>query len=140
MAVTIVEAAPTVVGGVDTHLDVHVAAALDHTGGLLGVDSFPATPAGYRGLYAWMSGFGLLMKVGVEGTGAYGAGLSRFLRGQDVEVIEVDRSKRHAPPTTGAPGAWPRPATATWRRSVRWWWPSARPATPGSRPSTRSVS
>jgi transposase len=96
MAMTIVEAAPAVIGGVDTHLDVHVAAALDHTGGLLGVESFPATPAGYRGLHAWMSGFGPLTKVGVEGTGAYGAGLSRFLRGQGVEVIEVDRPNRQA--------------------------------------------
>ena len=45
MAVTIVEAAPTVVGGVDTHLDVHVAAALDGAGALLGVELFPATSA-----------------------------------------------------------------------------------------------
>ena len=55
---TIVEAAPTVVGGVDTHLDVHVAAALDGIGGLLAVESFPATAGGYRKLLAWMAGFG----------------------------------------------------------------------------------
>ena len=36
MAMTIVEAARAVTGGVDTHLDVHVAAALDPMGGLLG--------------------------------------------------------------------------------------------------------
>ena len=35
-----------VVGGVDTHADVHVAAAVDHNGGLLGIESFPADPAG----------------------------------------------------------------------------------------------
>ena len=40
---TIVEVARPVTGGVDTHLDVHVAAALDHIGGLLGVESFPTT-------------------------------------------------------------------------------------------------
>ena len=96
MAVTIVEAAPTVVGGVDTHLDVHMAAALDGIGGLLGVEPFPATPAGYRMLLAWMGSFGAVARVGVEGTGAYGAGLSRFLRRQGVEVIEVDRSNRQA--------------------------------------------
>ena len=96
MAVTIVEAAPTVVGGVDTHLDVHVAAALDGAGALLGVELFPATSAGYRKLLGWLGGFGPVGRVGVEGTGAYGAGLTRFLRGSGVEVIEVDRANRQA--------------------------------------------
>jgi transposase len=93
---TIVEAARPVTGGVDTHLDVHVAAALDHIGGLLGVESFPTTPAGYRSLVDWMGGFGPLHRVGVEGTGAYGAGLTRYLRHCGVEVIEVDRANRQA--------------------------------------------
>jgi transposase len=96
MTVTIVEASPAVVGGVDTHLDVHVAAALDPAGGLLGVESFPATPAGYRSLLDWMGSFGPVSRVGVEGTGAYGAGLARFLRRGGVEVIEVDRTNRQA--------------------------------------------
>ena len=38
MALTIVEAARAVTGGVDTHLDTNVAAALDDVGGLLGVE------------------------------------------------------------------------------------------------------
>ncbi len=42
----------------------------------------------------WLEGFGALTKVGVEGTGSYGAGLARFLRRADVEVIEVDRPNR----------------------------------------------
>jgi transposase len=87
-------AQPSIVGGVDTHLDVHVAAALDPIGGLLGVESFPATKAGYRQLYDWMAGFGSVVTVGVEGTGAYGAGLARFLRAAGVKVIEVDRPNR----------------------------------------------
>jgi transposase len=49
MALTIVET-PTITGGVDTHADVHVAAALDPVGGLLGVEEFPVTPAGYARL------------------------------------------------------------------------------------------
>jgi transposase len=96
MAMTIVEADRPVTGGVDTHLDVHVAAALDSTGGLLGVESFPASPAGYRKLWGWMSSFGPVARVGVEGTGAYGAGLSRYLQSRAVEVIEVDRANRQA--------------------------------------------
>jgi len=44
MTMTIVEAARGVTGGVDTHRDVHVAAALDPLGGLLGTESFPPTP------------------------------------------------------------------------------------------------
>jgi transposase len=94
MAMTIVEAARGVTGGVDTHLDVHVAAALDPIGGLLGTAPFPTTPAGYQALLSWLESFGEVAKVGVEGTGSYGAGLSKFLRLADIDVIEVDRPNR----------------------------------------------
>ena len=40
MALTTVDTPRLVTGGVDTHLDVHVAAALDGIGGLLGVEQF----------------------------------------------------------------------------------------------------
>jgi transposase len=96
MAMTIVEADRAVIGGIDTHLDVHVAAALDPIGGLLGVESFPTSPPGYQEMFRWLSSFGKLAKVGVEGTGAYGAGVARFLRRAGVEVIEVDRLNRQA--------------------------------------------
>jgi transposase len=95
MAMTIVETRP-ITGGVDTHLDVHVAAALDVNGGVLGVESFPTTTDGFAELHAWLIGFGSLCRVGVEGTGAYGAGLARFLRGAGVPVVEVDRPNRQA--------------------------------------------
>jgi transposase len=95
MAMTIVETRP-ITGGVDTHLDVHVAAALDANGGLLGVWSFPTTTAGFAELHAWLIGFGTLGRVGVEGTGAYGVGLARFLRGAGVAVLEVSRPNRQA--------------------------------------------
>ena len=57
MALTIVETC-AVTGGVDTHADVHVAAALDPIGGLPGVKEFPVTPAGYARLLGWLGGFG----------------------------------------------------------------------------------
>jgi transposase len=94
MAMTIVEAARTVTGGIDTHGDVHVAAALDLVGGLLGTEAFAADPAGYRALLTWFEGFGAVEKVGIEGTGAYGAGLARFLTRSGVEIVEVDRPDR----------------------------------------------
>ena len=83
-----------ITGGVDTHLDVHVAAALNDVGGLLGTASFPTTTAGYRQLLQWLSSFGEVVLVGVEGTGSYGAGLSRFLHSHRVGVVEVDRPNR----------------------------------------------
>lgn len=83
-----------VVGGVDTHADVHVAAALDQNGGLLGIESFSVDAAGYRSLLSWLSEFGPVNRVGVEGTGSYGVGLTRRLHANGVEVVEVDRPNR----------------------------------------------
>jgi hypothetical protein len=83
-----------VTGGVDTHLDVHVAAALDERGTLLGVESFATTAHGYKKLLGWLSDFGPVELVGVEGTGSYGAGLTRHLQAEGVRVVEVDRPNR----------------------------------------------
>jgi transposase len=86
--------AAVVTGGVDTHLDLHVAAALDRIGGVLGTATFPTTAAGYRQLLVWLRGFGEVGRVGVEGTGSYGAALARHLTGQGIAVIEVLRPNR----------------------------------------------
>src|SRR5262249_14250382 len=94
MTVTIVDEARAVTGGVDTHADTHMAAALDTIGGLLGVQEFPATPAGYAGLLTWLRGFGTVHLVGIEGTGSYGAGLARHITAAGVRVVEVDRADR----------------------------------------------
>jgi transposase len=83
-----------ITGGVDTHADTHVAAALDPLGGLLGVREFPATAAGYTDLLGWLGGFGTVALVGVEGTGSYGAGLARHLAAAGIRVVEVDRADR----------------------------------------------
>ena len=91
---TMTELDVRVTGGVDTHKDTHVAAALDQQGRLLGTETFPATASGYRRLLRWLETFGPVDAVGVEGTGAWGAGLARFLTAQSVTVIEVRRGNR----------------------------------------------
>jgi transposase len=83
-----------VTGGVDTHKDTHTAAAVDGAGRVLGTAQFPATGRGYAALLAWLTGFGRVILVGVEGTGAYGAGLARYLRQRGVPLVEVDRPDR----------------------------------------------
>ncbi len=92
----IADAGPLVTGGVDTHAEVHVAGVAGQAGRVLGTGEFPATTEGYHAALAWMRGHGDLVKVGVEGTGSYGAGLARYLAGQDVEVAEVIRPNRQA--------------------------------------------
>ncbi len=88
----------TVTVGVDTRKDLHVAVALDALGRRLGELAVPATAAGYRQLHRWATDQGQVDAFGVEGTGSYGAGLARHLRGAGSRVIEVnrpDRSLRH---------------------------------------------
>ena len=87
--------AGAVIGGVDTHADVHQAAVLDQAGRLLAVAPCPATTAGYRQLLEWMRRFGPIRAVGVEGSGCYGAGLTGHLSAAGVTVIEVNRPHPH---------------------------------------------
>jgi len=80
--------------GVDTHRDAHVAAALDERGRLLGTGSFPTTRAGYGALVGWASGLGTVSRMGIEGTGCWGAGLTRYATGRGLECVEVIRPSR----------------------------------------------
>jgi len=84
----------SVVGGVDTHADTHVAAVVDTNGGLLGIESFPADESGFEALLGWLTSHGEVKMVGVEGTGSWGVGLSRFLHVHKIVVVEVDRPNR----------------------------------------------
>ena len=134
MAVTMVETR-AITGGVDTHADTHVAAALDPVGGLLGVREFPVTAAGYAGLLGWLGGFGTVCLVGIEGTGSYGAGLARYLAAAGIRVVEAARaggtataraslirwmrSAPRGPPGPGGHQARRRGGTGRWRRSGR---------------------
>src|SRR3954453_18456598 len=84
-----------VVGGVDTHKDLHVAAIVDEQGRVLASRCFPTTWQGYKQMLAWMRSFGSLQRVGVEATGTYGAGLLRYLQHAGVEVLEVTTPDTH---------------------------------------------
>jgi transposase len=132
---TIVETR-AITGGVDTHADVHVAAALDPVGGLPGVAEFPATLAGYARLLGWLGGFGTVALAGIEGTGSYGAGPARHVTAAGIRVVEAARpaartaagtasptrwtpSARPGPPSPAGPAARRRAGMARWRRSAR---------------------
>ena len=83
-----------VIGGVDTHGRTHHAAVIDQHGRLLADAEFGAHTDGYRQLLWWLGRHGRLCSVGVEGTGTYGAGLTRFLLDHGVHVLEADRPNR----------------------------------------------
>ncbi len=87
---------PTVVVGVDTHKDVHVAVAIDELGRNLGPYHLSVSISGYRALEMWAQALGRVAAFGVEGTGAYGAGLARYLQRQGHVVVEVSRPDRAA--------------------------------------------
>ena len=84
-----------VVGGVDTHKDLHVAAVVDERDRVLGSQSFTTTRQGYRQMLAWMRSFGEVQRIGIESTGSYGAGLLRFVQTVGIEVLEVTTPDRH---------------------------------------------
>src|SRR5438445_451191 len=92
---TIAEDDVRVVAGVDTHKEFHVVVVLDELGRKLDMATFAATPRGYRELTGWVTDFGEVLAIGVEGTGSWGAGLSRHLRARGLNVIEVNQPDRH---------------------------------------------
>lgn len=61
---------------------------------MLGSRQFPATAAGYTALLAWLASLGTVIRVGIEGTSSYGAGLATVLTAAGVTVVEVDRPDR----------------------------------------------
>jgi transposase len=82
--------------GVDTHAEVHVAVAKDSFGRRLDAISVPTTLAGYAELLGWAQRLGEIEAWGIEGTGSFGAGLTRFLHRHGQVVVEVNRPDRAA--------------------------------------------
>jgi transposase len=83
-----------VIGGVDTHKDLHVVAVVDERDCVLGTRSFATTRQGYRQRLAGRRSFGAIQRIGVESTDSYGAGLLRFLQQAGIEVLEVTAPDR----------------------------------------------
>ncbi len=117
---------------VDTHLDFHVAVAIDHLGRRLGESSVPTTAKGYERLLCWAEGFGPVRCAGIEGTSSYGAGFARHLRARGSRCWRWSARSAGAravrssptPQTPSAPHercwpakrrACPRAATAAWK-------------------------
>ncbi|MFK0224106.1 IS110 family transposase [Streptomyces vinaceus] len=86
--------AEDVILGVDTHKDIHVAAVITTLGAPLAHHEFPATAIGYGQLIAWARSFGALRRAGVECTGSYGAALTRALRRENIDVVEINQPDR----------------------------------------------
>ena len=78
-----------IVGGVDTHKDLHVAAVVDEQDRVIETRCFATTRQGYRQMLAWMRSFGELQRIGIESSGSYGAGLLRFMQQAGIAVLEV---------------------------------------------------
>jgi transposase len=91
------DVADDVVLGVDTHLDFHVAVALDRLGRRLGEAKVPTTAEGYERVVRWAEGFGPVRCAGIEGTSSYGAGLTRHLKAAGIAVVEVHSVKTFVP-------------------------------------------
>ena len=83
--------------GVDTHKHTHTAAVVvAATGAVIAQVTVPATPAGYQQLLKLASQQPGQRVWAIEGTGGYGAGLTRFLQAQAEQVVELNRPKRAA--------------------------------------------
>jgi transposase len=79
--------------GVDTHTAAVVTAA---TGAVLEQVTVSANPAGYQQLLKLAGRHQGQRMWAIEGTGGYGAGLTRFLHAHAEQVVELDRPKRTA--------------------------------------------
>jgi transposase len=147
----------SVVGGVDTHADSHQAAVLDERGRLLSVAEFATSLGGYQQLLDWLRGHGPVQAIGVEGSGSYGAGLTRHLQAAGLTVVEVNRPHAHMRARRGKNDAIDAEAAARkvlagectpcrrtppgrWRPSANCTWPGPARCRPAPPPCTSSAS
>ena len=114
--------------GVDTHKHTHTAAVVAAaTGAMIEQLTVPATPVGYQQLLRLAHRHDGRRVWAIEGTGGYGAGLTRFLAAHAEQVVELDRPKRAARRHGASPTRWTRS-----RRPVRPWAATSSPTASNS--------
>ncbi|MDV2980523.1 UNVERIFIED_CONTAM: transposase [Actinomycetes bacterium ARC8] len=85
-----------VIAGIDTHADTHHVAVINEHGKPLADREFLAVGSGYRKIIDFITSYGTVIAVGVEGTGSYGVEIARTLSGEGLTVLEVNRPNRAA--------------------------------------------
>ena len=118
---TIVETTCSVTAGVDTHADVHVAAVVDHVGGVLGIEAFETTEAGYRQLVDWLRSHGEVEPGRCGGHRLVRGRPARHLSRAGIAVVEVDRPNRQLRRREGKSDPVDAVAAARARCRVRRW-------------------
>lgn len=87
---------PNVYAGIDTHQQTNHVAIVNEIGKKIGDKEFATTSTGYHALLKYVLSFGALLAVGIEGTASYGAGITAYLRTQNITVREIIRPNRQA--------------------------------------------
>lgn len=91
--------------GVDTHKASLAACAIDEAGRVAAERSFANSPAGHRAFGRWLEALPLPRRVGIEGSGSFGAALAQGLLAAGEEVREVPAILTHRERRrTGRPG------------------------------------
>ena len=91
---TLATAEPRIIVGVDTHSDTHHVAIISDYGRPIADREFLAVGSGYRKILEFIGVHGTVIAARVEGTGSYGAELTKVLRGAGIQVLEVNRPNR----------------------------------------------
>lgn len=107
--------------GIDCHKRSLAAAAVDEVGRPRGGREFVNDPMGHRALLKWSRAFGESRTIGIEGSGSFGAGLSRYLlaAGEDVREVPANLTSRERNRTTSRAKSDPQDAVAIARVVAR---------------------
>jgi transposase len=82
--------------GVDSHKSSLAVAVLDEVGRAVGIREFSNDKSGHEALVDWVDEHGSERMIGIEGSGNYGAGITRHLlkRGENVQEVPAFLSHR----------------------------------------------
>lgn len=95
-----------VIAGVDTHAGTHHVAIITEYGKHVADKEFVAVGSGYRKIIAFITQFGTVIGIGVEGTGSYGAELARVRTNEGLKGAGGEPAQPAGPPAA-APAARP---------------------------------